>query len=118
MGTDLRVVYFLVTKPPSNKFFIIVNQASLELICNSLCFPSGIYSFARISKKSNAVLSKTEVTDQMAADLVKLNAQYKTAVQATSDAQNKYNAGITDYISRTNSIINKNSNKTIMMPNN
>ncbi len=67
------------------------------------------------AQKSNAVLSKTEVTDQMAADLVKLNAQYKTAVQATSDAQNKYNAGITDYISRTNSIINKNSNKNVKL---
>jgi len=67
------------------------------------------------AQKSSAVLSKTEVTDQMAADLVKLNAQYKTAVQATSDAQNKYNAGITDYISRTNSIINNNSNKNVKL---
>jgi hypothetical protein len=67
------------------------------------------------AQKSNAVLSKTEVTDQMAAELVKLNAQYKTAVQATSDAQNKYNAGMTDYISRTNSIINKNSNKNVKL---
>jgi len=63
------------------------------------------------AQKSNATLSKTEVTDQMASDLMKLNAQYKTAVQSTSDAQNKYNAGITDYIARTNPIINKYSNK-------
>jgi hypothetical protein len=67
------------------------------------------------AQKSNATLSKTEVTGQMAADLDKLNAQYKTAIQATSDAQNKYNAGITDYISRTNPIINKNANKNIKL---
>jgi len=67
------------------------------------------------AQKSNATLSKTEVTDQMAADLDKLNAQYKTAVQSTNDAQNKYNAGITDYISRTNPIINKNANKNVKL---
>ncbi len=67
------------------------------------------------AQKSNSTLSKTEVTDQMASDLIKLNAQYKTAVQATSDAQNKYNAGITDYISRTNPIINKNANKNVKL---
>ena len=63
------------------------------------------------AQKSNATLSKTEITDQMVSELDKLNAQYKTAVQSTNDAQNKYNAGITDYISRTNPIINKNANK-------
>ena len=67
------------------------------------------------AQKSNSTLSKTEVTDQMAADLIKLNAQYKTAIQSTSDAQNKYNAGITDYISRTNPIINKNANKNVKL---
>lgn len=50
---------------------------------------------AQISSKT---LSKTEVNSQMLTDLEKLNAQYKTAIQATQDAQNKYNAGITDYI--------------------
>ena len=85
-------------------------------------FQEGVTTMGAVSlegsneaQKSNATLSKTEVTDQMAADLVKLNAQYKTAVQSTSDAQNKYNAGITDYISRTNSIINKNANKNVKM---
>ena len=67
------------------------------------------------AQKSNSTLSKTEVTDQLASDLIKLNAQYKTAIRATSDAQNKYNAGITDYISRTNPIINKNSNKNVKL---
>ena len=67
------------------------------------------------AQKSNAILSKTEVTGQMAADLEKLNAQYKTAIQATSDAQNKYDAGITDYISRTNPLINKNANKNVKL---
>ena len=85
-------------------------------------FQEGVTTIGAVSlegsneaQKSNATLSKTEVTDQMAADLVKLNAQYKTAVQSTSDAQNKYNAGITDYISRTNSIINKNANKNVKL---
>lgn len=67
------------------------------------------------AQKSNATLTKTEVTGQMATELDKLNAQYKTAVKATSDAQNKYNAGITDYIARTNPIINKNANKNIKL---
>ena len=85
-------------------------------------FQEGVTTMGAVSlegsneaQKSNATLSKTEVTDQMAADLMKLNAQYKTAVQSTSDAQNKYNAGITDYISRTNSIINKNANKNVKL---
>ena len=85
-------------------------------------FQEGVTTMGAVSlegsneaQKSSATLSKTEVTDQMAADLVKLNAQYKTAVQSTSDAQNKYNAGITDYISRTNSIINKNANKNVKL---
>jgi hypothetical protein len=85
-------------------------------------FQEGVTTMGAVSlegsneaQKSSATLSKTEVTDQMAADLIKLNAQYKTAVQSTSDAQNKYNAGITDYISRTNSIINKNANKNVKL---
>jgi hypothetical protein len=67
------------------------------------------------AQKSNSTLSKTEVTGEMAANLMKLNAQYKTAVKSTNDAQNKYNAGITDYISRTNPIINKNANKNVKL---
>jgi hypothetical protein len=67
---------------------------------------------AQISSKT---LSKTEVNSQMLTELEKLNAQYKTAIQATQDAQNKYNAGITDYISRTNPLINKNSNKNVKL---
>ena len=85
-------------------------------------FQEGVTTMGAVSlegsneaQKSNATLSKTEVTDQMAADLIKLNAQYKTAVQSTNDAQNKYNAGITDYISRTNPIINKNANKNVKL---
>jgi len=67
------------------------------------------------AQKSNATLTKTEVTDQMVSELDKLNAQYKTALQATRDAQNKYNNGVTDYISRTNPIINKSSNKNVKL---
>ena len=85
-------------------------------------FQEGVTTMGAVSlegsneaQKSSATLSKTEVTDQMAADLIKLNAQYKTAVQSTNDAQNKYNAGITDYISRTNSVINKNANKNVKL---
>ena len=63
------------------------------------------------AQKSNATLTKTEITDQMVSELDKLNAQYKTALQSTRDAQDKYNNGVTDYISRANPIINKASNK-------
>jgi len=85
-------------------------------------FQEGLTSMGEISLEgsndaqiSSNTLSNTEVNSEMLSELDKLNAQYKTAIQATKDAQNKYNAGITDYISRTNSLINKNSNKNVKL---
>jgi hypothetical protein len=67
------------------------------------------------AQKSNQTLTATEVTATRLAELETLKAQYATAIKATNDAQNKYNGGITDYISRTNSLMNKNANKNVKL---
>ena len=67
------------------------------------------------AQQSQATLTETEVTDNMVSKLDILNAQYRTALQATRDAQNKYNNGVVDYISRTNPTINTYSNKNIKL---
>ena len=67
------------------------------------------------AQRSNRTLTATEVTATRLTELDTLKAQYATAIKATNDAQNKYNGGITDYISRTNPLMNKNANKNVKL---
>jgi hypothetical protein len=67
------------------------------------------------AQRSNQTLTATEVTTTRLSELDTLKAQYATAIKATNDAQNKYNGGITDYISRTNPLMNKNANKNVKL---
>lgn len=67
------------------------------------------------AQRSNQTLTATEVTATRLTELDTLKAQYATAIKATNDAQNKYNGGITDYIARTNPLMNKNANKNVKL---
>ena len=67
------------------------------------------------AQRSNKTLTATELTATRLSELETLNAQYATAIKATNDAQNKYNGGLTDYISRTNPLMNKNANKNVKL---
>ena len=67
------------------------------------------------AQRSNQTLTATELTATRLSELETLKAQYATAIKATNDAQNKYNGGLTDYISRTNPLMNKNANKNVKL---
>ena len=59
------------------------------------------------AKKSEKTLLATNIKGDQQSEIERLNIQYKNAVKATNDAQEKYNDAYTDVINRRNPAQNK-----------
>lgn len=67
------------------------------------------------AKKSEKTLLATNIKGDQQSEIERLNIQYKNAVKATNDAQEKYNDAYTDVINRRNPAQNKYLTKNIKL---